>query len=149
MITIERDREIAALFSVDNPHWISVVSELKNSEELHHSFSYYNWEHGFDFPSSVIDRSDCDLGTIRMIFEHIQMDPVHFITEKELEKYPIEMKPFYQTLCQKVESKTYTSSIKYGNELTRQQFYKLHKRGIDPTLYGPTPGNEVVIESHN
>ncbi len=67
MITLKRDKEIENYSYNEDLKPDAIVSSLKFSEELHHSFSYYNWDDGFEFPSLILQRLDCDLGTIRLI----------------------------------------------------------------------------------
>lgn len=149
MITYERQKELKELFDSSGEDWQRVVDSLVNAEELHYSFRLYNWDNGFEFPTLVLEREDCDLGTIRMIFDHLQIDHVAPISEEELAKYPLEMKPLYNSLCSKVTSKDTPTTIKYGDELTREQFYKLHKKGLNPSLYAPTPGQSLEVEDCN
>ncbi len=146
MISFERNQVIENYFYNEDIDWKSIVSDLINSEEIHNSLSFYNWDDGFEYPTFIIQRPDCDFGTLRLMFDLIEMDPFRQVELDEIKKYPTDFQCFYSLLCTRLNSGDFPKEIKYGNELTKRQVYILKKEGVEPDLYAPTPGTEVVIK---
>ena len=122
MIKWQRVHEIDDLMNVEDIDWSSACSQLKNSEELHYAVTLFNWDDGVDFPLLVLNRPECDLGTIMYMFEMIDEEPEC----QKFDYYDFEedIKMFSIKLRKKWESKGYPAKISHdgspGEELNAE-----------------------------
>ena len=115
MISQDRNRAIENLFYGDlaeSSNWRSIVDQLRNAEELHHALSFYNWDDGFELPQLILERPDCDLGTIMFLFELVGSDPED--PQCEFAEYEADLAAFVAKLVARHRRCDYTQSISHA-----------------------------------
>ena len=120
MIVWKRAHEIEDEINKENGSSKSLCDFLLNGEELHYAMTLYNWDDEYTFPILVLNRKDCDLGTILLMFEMIVEDPEQIKTDYD-DVYEKDLKEFSLFLREKWNEKNYPENISYegspGEEL--------------------------------
>ena len=119
---------IDILYNENDLDRINAVKKLTSKEILHIIADEYNWDDGFDIPFTIMENSECDLGTALLLFERAEGYRI-FTEPKSVERYPnVEWRNFIFRLYSKITDNEFsTKSIQHTPSFSKVAMYKLKK----------------------
>lgn len=105
---------------------IKYVNSIKDEETLFVYANNYNWDNGFETPTSIINSPVCTLSIALLIF-HLADGITYLETKSPNESLP-EWSNFITALYKRIISDEFkTGKVSFVPELTKVQLFKLKK----------------------
>ena len=137
------------LYNANKDYVVSQLKNIDNSLILHYFAANYNWNNGFDIPTTILENEACDLGTGLLMFHYADgyrsLESSDEVKSTSLEKWKVFLRETYNKI---LTLDFNTQDISFDPELTKIQKYKLKKNNPDlpDILISKSPGIEVDIK---
>ena len=134
------------IYNDTNEKAIEYISSVNDEETLYIYSNNYNWDNGFQIPTSIIHNSACTLSVALLIF--YLADGITYLESKEKNSNLPEWSLFIKELYNKIINNTFSKgTVHFSAELSKVQEYKIKKILSDEELIFITdiPGTDCNI----